>query len=160
MLEVMLIELGCSHEQFLIVASNGLERDEDKKYYEQLIACDNYLYFKNMMIKRNMQIEEQAYQLMLKQDKKNEFSSDWDKTNKFSQRNEVDCAMAMSLALEEEKKRLHLLEDDDLKVITFLFRKLLSYRKEERSRKRCLYSIRLHYLVILLIIVRNLTNHK
>ena len=37
---------------------------EDKKFYEQLIACDNYLYFKNMMVKRNIQIEDEAIKLL------------------------------------------------------------------------------------------------
>lgn len=50
-------------DTFLIAAKKGLE-SEDKKFYEQLIACDNFLYFKNMMIKRNMQLEEEAMKLM------------------------------------------------------------------------------------------------
>jgi hypothetical protein len=116
MLETLLIELECSYEQFLLVASKGLEQPDDKKYYEQLIACDNFLYFKNMMLRRNMQIEDQAYQMMVKQD--TNFSVDplWKETQKVRESNEVECAIAMSMALEEEKKRLQLLEDDELRV--------------------------------------------
>jgi len=62
-LEFMLIDLGASQEQFLLCAKKGLESD-DKKYFEQMIACDNFLYFKNMMVKRNLQLEDQAYKLM------------------------------------------------------------------------------------------------
>ena len=60
----ILIETGASQEQFLMVAKKGLE-SEDNKYYERLIATDNYLYFKNMMIKRNLNLEEDAMKLMM-----------------------------------------------------------------------------------------------
>ena len=63
MLLKLLDEIGVDQEIFLIAAKKGLE-SEDKKFYEQLIACDNFLYFKNMMIKRNMQLEEEAIKLM------------------------------------------------------------------------------------------------
>jgi hypothetical protein len=63
LLEITLIELGANQEQFLKAAKIGLE-SKDKKYFEQLIACDNYLYFKNMMVRRNFQLEDQAMKLM------------------------------------------------------------------------------------------------
>lgn len=59
----LLEEIGVDQDTFLSAAKKGLE-SEDKKFYEQLIACDNFLYFKNMMIKRNMQLEEEAMKLM------------------------------------------------------------------------------------------------
>jgi hypothetical protein len=120
MLEVMLIELGCTHEQFLVIASKGLQSNEDKKYFEQLIACDNFLYFKSMMLKRNIQLEEQAMQMMIKKDptSQGEFKSDpaWVQKQKQREQNEVDCALAMSIALEEEKRKLQLLDDEELRV--------------------------------------------
>ncbi len=63
MLQNLLDEIGVDQDMFLSAAQKGLESD-DKKFYEQLIACDNFLYFKNMMIKRNMQLEEEAMRLM------------------------------------------------------------------------------------------------
>lgn len=67
MIETLLLkllnEIGVDQNKFLLAAKKGLEL-EDKKFYEQLIACDNYLYFKNMMVKRNMQLEEEALKLM------------------------------------------------------------------------------------------------
>ena len=60
----LLIETGASQEQFLLIAKKGLET-EDNKHYERLIATDNYLYFKNMMIKRNLNLEEDAMKLMM-----------------------------------------------------------------------------------------------
>jgi len=61
----LLIETGATQEQFLIVAKKGLDSSEDKKYYERIIATENYLYFKNMMVKRNLQLEEEAMKLMI-----------------------------------------------------------------------------------------------
>jgi len=63
LLQKLLDEINVNQETFLLAAKKGLE-SEDKKFYEQLIACDNFLYFKNMMIKRNMQLEEEAMKLM------------------------------------------------------------------------------------------------
>jgi len=59
-----LIETGATQEQFLLVANRGLE-SPDKKYYERLIATENYLYFKSMMLKRNLHLEEEAMKLMI-----------------------------------------------------------------------------------------------
>jgi hypothetical protein len=122
MLEVMLIELGCQQEQFLLVAAKGLDSKEDKKYFEQLIACENFLYFKSMMVKRNMQLEEQAFQLMAKNDPvgKEEFAVDptWQDRQKLREQNEIECALAMSLALDAERKKLQLLEEDEMRVST------------------------------------------
>ena len=62
-MQKLLDEINVNQDTFLLAAIKGLE-SEDKKFYEQLIACDNFLYFKNMMIKRNMQLEEEAMELM------------------------------------------------------------------------------------------------
>jgi hypothetical protein len=120
MLEVMLIELGASHEQFIVVANKGLDHPEDKKYFEQLIANENFLYFKNMMLKRNIQLEDQAFKLMMEKENKTaeDFKLDpiWIEKQKKREQNELDAAIAMSLAIEEEKRRYKDMEDEDLKV--------------------------------------------
>ena len=59
----LLEQVNIDQETFLRASKIGLQ-SEDKKFYEQLIACDNFIYFKNMMIKRNMQLEEEAIRLM------------------------------------------------------------------------------------------------
>jgi hypothetical protein len=78
MLEVQLIELGCQQERFLLIAAKGLESTDNKKYYEQLIACDNFLNFKSIIVKGNIQLEDQAYQMLVKNDPnaKEEFAVD------------------------------------------------------------------------------------
>jgi hypothetical protein len=120
MLEITLIELGVNYEQFLVIANKGLDHPEDKKYFEQLIANENFLYFKNMMLKRNMQLEDQAFKLMMENDKKTaeDFKLDptWIEKQKKREQNELDAAIAMSIALEEEKRRMRDMEDEDLRV--------------------------------------------
>ncbi len=59
----MLIDLGATYEQFLEAAKYGLVSSE-KKYFEQIIACDNYMYFKNLMVKRNLLLQKEAYEMM------------------------------------------------------------------------------------------------
>jgi hypothetical protein len=121
MLEVTLIELGVSYDQFLVIANKGLAHEEDKKYFEQLIANENFLYFKNMMLKRNIQLEDQAFKLMMENDKKTaedfKLDPEWINKQKKREQNELDAAIAMSMALEEEKRRLRDLEDEDIRVI-------------------------------------------
>jgi len=53
-------DLGLSEEQFFFAVKLGLET-ENKKYFERIITIDNFLVFKNIMTKRNMQLEEEAY---------------------------------------------------------------------------------------------------
>ncbi len=124
----MITTIGVSQEQFLLAAKKGLESESDKKFYEQLIACENYLYFKSMMAKRNLQLEEEAMRLMYEKngltDKPNESSKgdftldpNWKEMQKVKEHNELECAIQMSLALEEEKRKLMELEDEELRVI-------------------------------------------
>ena len=128
LLEKMLSDIGVSQEQFILAAKKGLESNANKKYYEQLIACENYIYFKNMMIKRNLQLEEQAFKLMQTNaghgaavgaggDVK-EIISDpkWNDLSKAREATEMECAIQMSLALEEEKRRLMAIEEEELRV--------------------------------------------
>ena len=113
-----MFELGASQEQFLKVAEKGLKNEEDKKYFEQLVACDNFIYFKGMMVKRNLQLEEEAWKLMKqkKETLKGE-TKDLDiNLQKIKEETEIECAIQMSLALEEEKKKLLSLEEEELNV--------------------------------------------
>jgi hypothetical protein len=63
LLDAMLIDLGSTYEQFIEAARYGLE-SAGKKYFEQIITCESYIYFKNLMVKRNLQLQSEAYELM------------------------------------------------------------------------------------------------
>ncbi len=132
-------EIGASQEGFLLAAKKGLESPTDKKYFEQIIACDNYLYFKSMMVKRNLQLEEEAMKLMQEKssgvttknlkDSEEDFILDqkWRELQKAKENAEIECAIQMSLALEEEKRKLMLLEEEELRVIHLNIRELLNF---------------------------------
>lgn len=118
LLEITLYELGATQEQFLQVAEKGLKNQEDKKYFEQLLACDSFIYFKGMMVKRNLQLAEETWKLM--KDKGVEIKGDNPdaeaELRKVKEETEIECAIKMSLALEEEKKKLLSLEEQELQV--------------------------------------------
>ena len=56
LLEKLCSDSKISEEMFLLAAKKGLEDEKNKKYFEQLIAFNNYNYFKSMMTKRHYQI--------------------------------------------------------------------------------------------------------
>lgn len=118
----MLSEIGASQELFLLVAKMGLENPDHKKFFEQLITFDNYVYFKNMMIRRNLLLEEQAMELMYEQDKSKGKTkvtvapSELKDFQKMREETDLECAIRMSLAIEEEKAKLKETEDEDLLV--------------------------------------------
>jgi len=146
----LLDEVKIDQETFLKVSKKGLE-SEDKKFYEQLIACDNFLYFKNMMIKRNMQLEEEAMRLMQSKNPEKNIKltgiylfklfnfflffifnflflififiigAEYEFIKQKKYEKEIECAIQMSLAFEEEKKRLLQMEEDEIKVIIVIF---------------------------------------
>ncbi len=108
LLSISLMDVGITDEMFCLAAKRGLENKIAKKYFEQLISFTNYNYFKNLMTKRNRELEEEAFEKMTgkkikKENKKNKEDID------------LKVAIEMSKACEEEKKKLQLLEEIELK---------------------------------------------
>lgn len=124
-LEFMIIELGIDNEKFLACAKKGLEHPEDKKCFENIIASDNFLYFKSLMVQRNAQLQEQSYRLMAATEGKDSLQSltndeAYNALLKIKENTEYECAISMSLALAEEKsKLLGTNEDEELLVRIF-----------------------------------------
>ena len=126
LLETMTQEIGITEEMFCLAAKRGLEdQKENKKYFEQLIAFNNYNYFKNLMTKRNLHLEKIAYEEMMKDKQKESQAQPENKDNNAelqklkeeqnkAEKGELECALKMSLALEEEAKKLKELEDAEL----------------------------------------------
>ena len=124
LLETMTQEIGITEEMFSMAAKRGLEDQKDnKKYFEQLIAFNNYNYFKNLMTKRNLHLEKIAYEEMMKdkqkqitpekKDDNEELKQLIEEQNK-AEKGELEAALKMSMALEEEEKKLQELEDAEL----------------------------------------------
>ena len=113
-LESALKNLGITDEMFCLAAKKGLEQPNDKKYFEQLISFTNYNYFKNLMTKRNLQLEKMAYEKMINNQQQQNNKNDLNMIKQLEER-ELKAAMDMSLALEEEKRKLKAIEELELK---------------------------------------------
>ena len=121
----MLVDLGANEHQFVLAAKKGLRCPETKKYFEQLIANENFLYFKNMMVRKNLEIQNQAYNLFKQNMAKNiginmnelqQLENKDEKLKKEREKKEKDdykAMLEMSKALEEVKKDFDSKEDDD-----------------------------------------------
>ena len=65
MLETHLAEIGVTEEQFAEACEAGMDsRPENKNVFEKLIAVDDFLTFKKMMIKRNIELELEVVEAM------------------------------------------------------------------------------------------------
>ena len=124
LLDTMTKDLGITEEMFCMAAKRGLQADKEiKKYFEQLIAFNNYSYFKNLMTKRNLHLEKIAYEEMMKDKEKEVKQENKDNNEELKKlkeeqdkavKGELEAALKMSLAAEEEAKKLKELEDADL----------------------------------------------
>jgi hypothetical protein len=121
LLDTLTKDIGITDEMFCLAAKKGLEDKKSKKYFEQLISFTNYNYFKNLMTKRNLYLEELAYKEMMKDKEKGknnditkEQMEEFEKKAKEMEEDQLQCALKMSLAAEEEMKKLQALEDADL----------------------------------------------
>ncbi len=121
----MLNDIGASEHQFILAAKKGLHSKENRKYFEQLIACDNFIYFKNMMVKKNLQLEEQAYKLLheniVKKTKLNLQSiinndKDYQKHQEKKEKMDQKAENEMEKVVDEEKQKLiEMKEFEDIK---------------------------------------------
>ena len=139
LLETLTKDIGITDEMFCLAAKKGLDDKKSKKYFEQLISFTNYNYFKNLMTKRNLYLEELAYKEMMKEKGQGEGEEDEGITEekmkeseqkiKEMEKNELQCALKMSMASKEEIKRLKVLEDEELEKAIKL--SLLEQQKKE-----------------------------
>lgn len=131
LLSVALNEAGMNEDDFIVVAKIGLERENDRPYFEQIISCENYLWFKNCMIKRNLQLKEQSLKLMYVNKGDLAFTRDSTINKMLKQKDEaeLELAIAMSLAAEDEKKKLYDGKNEIELSVKILFRiKLMNQR--------------------------------
>ena len=107
LLETLTKEIGITDEMFCLAAKKGLDDKKSKKYFEQLISFTNYNYFKNLMTKRNLYLEELAYKEMMKEKGQGEGEEDeglteakmkeLEQKTKEMEENELQCALKMSM---------------------------------------------------------------
>ena len=112
LLESFIIEIGISEEMFILAAKKGIENPKNKmhkKYILQLISFINYLYFKNLMTKRNIQLEQQAIKML------NESNNN--KINVNNNLNNVEKIVENNIQIveEEEIKKINKINENDIK---------------------------------------------
>ena len=134
LLEKMLKKCNLTEEQLILASKKGLENEKHKKYFEQLIAFNNYNYFKNVMTKRNYQFIQMAEDAMKIDMKVLEKLLATKKEQKEREEKQIQSAIQMSLALEDEKRRIKALEDEELKRAIRLSQKDLANQKKNQPK--------------------------
>ena len=134
LLEKILKDCDLTEEQFVLASKKGLDNEKHKKYFEQLISFNNYNYFKNMMTKRNYQFIQMAEEAMKKDKKVPEKLLATTKEQKELEEKQIQSAIKMSLALEDEKKRIKAIEDEELKRAIRLSQMDLANQKKNQPK--------------------------
>ena len=66
LLQELMAELGVSDTQFVEACQKAQENSIHKKIVEQIMAVDNFLAFKKLMVKRNTELNRQAMEMFEK----------------------------------------------------------------------------------------------
>ena len=139
----LLTEGGITQEQFLAAAERGLNDKKYKKYFDQLLNFSEYNYFKKMMTKRNYQIikkieesialqqKEKEIKQMEEMEKKEKEAKGKNKTEREieeekqrrllhqflnqEEEEELQKAIQKSLEIEDEKRKIAIIEEEELK---------------------------------------------
>ncbi len=127
LLESLCKENNISEEMFLLASKKGLDDEKNKKYFEQLISFNNYNYFKSMMTKRNYQILALVEKEMEQKEKNKKLIASKKQQKEINDK-EMQQAIKMSLALEDEKRRIEAIEEEDL-------RRAIKLSLEEANKK-------------------------
>ncbi len=132
LLENLCQELNISPELFVKACNKGVKTPAHRRIFEQVIACDNFLSFKKLMIKRNRELEAEALKMMQQEE---EAITQEEVDTAFMKRDEAELehAIALSIAIEEERNRKCETEDEELQRVIRLSE--LEY-KEQQDRLR------------------------
>jgi len=57
----MIADLGITQELFVDACEQADKREEYKKYLDIILGADDFLKFKEMMVKRNIRLNEKAF---------------------------------------------------------------------------------------------------
>ncbi len=67
----LLKDLGITEEQFVKACEDADKKEENKKYVDQILSVDDFVTFKRMMQKRNVELNEQAFKFIFLQKHQN-----------------------------------------------------------------------------------------
>ena len=128
LLNDILAEGNITQEDFLKCAERGMEDKKYKKYFNQIISFGDYVFFKNVMVKRNFQLIKMA-ELQMNQDNGGEngnenvnvneeqqnFTPEMLEQMKQNEQNEINAAIQKSLEEEDEKRRIAAIEEEEMR---------------------------------------------
>eukprot|EP01017_Pseudomicrothorax_dubius_P034325 TRINITY_DN4691_c0_g1_i9.p1 TRINITY_DN4691_c0_g1~~TRINITY_DN4691_c0_g1_i9.p1 ORF type:complete len:456 (+),score=214.30 TRINITY_DN4691_c0_g1_i9:65-1432(+) len=146
LLEDLLRDLGITQEQFLTTVEAGLANPAHKKIFEQLVIVENFLVFKKLMVKRNKELELEAMRA-LEQAERQQQAADYEGRNFQDEKDpevrrilmekekaEIEHAIAMSIAIEEERRRA--LDDEDKELQEAMRLSQQEYQEGELRKKQ------------------------
>ncbi|CAG9334924.1 CFAP36_2 [Blepharisma stoltei] len=139
LLENLLEEIGVTANLLLKVCEKGLKNRMHHRIFEQILACDNFLSFKKLMIKRNKELEVEAMEMLQKEGFATE--QEFNEVKAESDEAEIEAAVALSIALEEERKQREREEQEELeraiRESEEIYKAQMSekHQKEEEERK-------------------------
>ena len=133
----MVEEIGITEEQFGSVIEKGLKSQSHKKYFEQLLIIDNFLVFKKLMIKRNKSNELEALKELQVQEsnkaKQNggvagpgSHTKQIKKLELEKEKAELEHALAMSQAVEDERKKM--MQDEESEFMEAIKQSEIEYK--------------------------------
>ena len=128
LLNDVLAEGNITQEDFLKCAERGMEDKKYKKYFNQIISFGDYVFFKNVMVKRNFQLIKLA-EMQMNQDNGGEIGNENVNANeeqqnftpemleqmKQNEQNEINAAIQKSLEEEDEKRRIAAIEEEEMR---------------------------------------------
>ena len=139
LLKDVLEEGHITQEDFLKAAERGMTDKKYKKYFNQIINFGDYTFFKSVMTKRNYQIIQMAENQM-NQEKQNENNEGKNQLNPEivqqmleNEQTELNEAIKQSLAEEEEKRRIAIIEEEEMKRA--IKQSLIQSKKEQAQKK-------------------------
>lgn len=142
MLEELLKEISVSEEKFMAQVEKGLKIEHHRRIFEQLLIVDNFIVFKKLMVKRNKELELEAMKALEQQEMEKisggaggqNQATNMERMKLEAEKAQIEHAIAMSLAVEEEKKRLK--EQEDLELQQVLKESEMEYQKQQEKLKQ------------------------
>ena len=121
LLKDVLEEGQITQEDFLKAAERGITDKKYKKYFNQIINFGDYTFFKSVMTKRNYQIIQMAEKEMnhekekQNEEQKHQLPPEIIAEILANEQTELNEAIKQSLAEEDEKRRIAIIEEEEIK---------------------------------------------
>ena len=129
----LLLEGGITQEQFLTAAERGLNDPNYKKYFDQLLNFSDYTYFKKMMTQRNYHLIQEVEKEMEKKQKEKEMKKKEEMEKKLQNENKGKNKKERNLEEEEQRKLLYqMLNKEEEEDLQKAIQKSLEIEEERR----------------------------